>query len=259
MGKLVLVRRLALGDGQPKICVPLVESQPEALVWGAVLARAAAADMVEWRADYMDAAEDPAALLRACGPLRAALQDTPLLFTLRTKEEGGQRAVSRQLYQEIGKTMANSGLIDLLDIELSQGDETVSTLLAAAKNRRVCTVLSSHDFVSTPPREAMLSRLWRMRRLGADIPKLATMPGSFADVLSLMAVTEEFFREAGCPVITMSMGWLGQLSRVAGRFTGSAVTFGVAGEASAPGQLPVAQLRQILQALDAPPAPHTPE
>ncbi len=249
MAKPLQIRKLTLGDGQPKICVPLVESQPEALVWGAVLARAAAADLVEWRADYMDAAGDPAALLRAAGPLRAALQDTPLLFTLRTKAEGGRSDPGREQYREIGKALAASGLIDLLDIELSQGEENVNALLAAAKNRRVCTVVSSHDFAATPPREAMLGRLQRIRRLGADIPKLAAMPKSFADVLSLMAVTEQFAREADCPVITMSMGELGQLSRVAGRFTGSAVTFGVAGEASAPGQLPIAKLREMLAVL----------
>ncbi len=51
------------------------------------------------------------------------------------------------------------------------------------------------------------------------------------------------------PVITMSMGPIGQLSRVAGSVTGSAVTFGAGAEASAPGQLGAAELKQILDIL----------
>ena len=48
------------------------------------------------------------------------------------------------------------------------------------------------------------------------------------------------------PVITMSMGKQGIVSRISGSLTGSALTFATAGEASAPGQIPVEKMREIL-------------
>ncbi len=85
--------------------------------------------------------------------------------------------------------------------------------------------------------------------LGADLPKLAVMPNSPRDVLRLMDATLLAYERLG-PVVTMSMGPLGQLSRVAGGLTGSCMTFGAGTEASAPGQLPAERLCEILQALE---------
>ena len=45
----------------------------------------------------------------------------------------------------------------------------------------------------------------------------------------------------------MSMGKLGVISRICGEVFGSAVTFGTAGKASAPGQLPANQLFHLPQ------------
>ncbi len=51
------------------------------------------------------------------------------------------------------------------------------------------------------------------------------------------------------PLITMSMSEIGRLSRAAGSFTGSCITFGAGARASAPGQLGAAELRQVLDIL----------
>ena len=79
-----------------------------------------------------------------------------------------------------------------------------------------------------------------MQRLGADICKIATMPHSPADVLTLLDATRIMAEEhADRPLITMAMGALGIVSRVSGETFGSAATFGMAGTPSAPGQIPV--------------------
>ena len=72
------------------------------------------------------------------------------------------------------------------------------------------------------------------------------MPKKPKDVLRLMSMTEEKNRQAPCPLVTMAMGDLGRISRVSGKLTGSAMTFGTVGGASAPGQLPVEDLRRII-------------
>ena len=113
----------------------------------------------------------------------------------------------------------------------------------------VPVILSSHDFRKTPEPEELLLRLRTMERLGAGIAKLAVMPKSEKDVLALLAATREAADTVSCPVITMSMGAMGVISRVSGRLTGSCMTFGSAGRASAPGQLPAGTLSEILEML----------
>ena len=104
-------------------------------------------------------------------------------------------------------------------------------------------------FVKTPPREEIISRLERMEQLGADICKVAVMPHTPEDVLTLLSATEERARVSGVPLITMAMGPLGTVSRVCGELVGSCLTFGTLGAASAPGQLPAEKLAQTLEML----------
>ncbi len=250
MAGTLLIRNLHLGEGLPKICVPLVDEREESLLWGAVLAKATAADLVEWRADLFGPDATAEEILRMATTLRAAMGDTPLLFTYRTRPEGGQGKIEKWRYLELNREIAARALADLVDIELSGGEEAVAAFVEGTAGFAAKVLVSSHDFAATPTKEAMVNRLHRMRKLGADIPKLAVMPGSFTDVLSLLGATEEFSRTADCPVVTMAMGELGKISRIAGAFTGSAFTFGaLEDKASAPGQLPVQELRTILKAL----------
>ena len=250
MGGTVQIKQLVLGEGRPKICVPLCDTTSESLVWGAVLAKAAAADLVEWRVDYYEDADDTENVMRTAHSLHEALGNIPLLFTFRTKEEGGQREMNREAYLRLNTEIARNQLADLVDIELACGDEKVETFVQKAHESEIKVLVSSHDFQRTPPKEAMLNRLVRMRNLGADLPKLAVMPRTWEDVLSLLSVTEEYVRRSDGPVVTMSMGKLGVISRISGAYTGCALTFGSVEKSSAPGQLGVQQLRDILRVLD---------
>lgn len=109
---------------------------------------------------------------------------------------------------------------------------------------------SNHDFNKTPNQDEMIKRLKEIRELGADIPKIAVMPNSPGDVLTLLSATLKV-AESGmdCPIITMSMGKDGMVSRISGGTFGSALTFGTVGKASAPGQIPVKELREMLEIL----------
>ena len=89
-----------------------------------------------------------------------------------------------------------------------------------------------------------------MQAAGADLPKLAVMPQSRRDVLALLAATAEMAeRHPATPVITMSMGALGAVSRICGEAMGSAMTFASAGKASAPGQIELEVLNPVLDRL----------
>ena len=112
----------------------------------------------------------------------------------------------------------------------------------------VMAVVSNHDFQETPERKELIRRLCAMQSLGADILKIAVMPQKPADILTLLLATEEMHRKyAKCPLITMSMSGMGIVSRICGETFGSAVTFGAASKASAPGQIGTKELAESLR------------
>ena len=109
-------------------------------------------------------------------------------------------------------------------------------------------VVSNHDFEKTPSKEEIVARLQKMQELGADLPKIAVMPQCKKDVLTLLAATEEMTGNyADRPIITMSMAKDGVISRFCGEEFVSALTFGAAGQTSAPGQIEVEKLRGVLE------------
>ncbi|MFP3488431.1 type I 3-dehydroquinate dehydratase, partial [Staphylococcus sp. SIMBA_130] len=70
------------------------------------------------------------------------------------------------------------------------------------------------------------------------------------DVLILLEATNEMKEYyANRPIITMSMAGNGVISRLAGELFGSAITFGAAEKASAPGQIAIHELRLILNVI----------
>ena len=114
----------------------------------------------------------------------------------------------------------------------------------------VKVVGSNHDFYKTPSQEEIVDRLRKMQELGADLPKIAVMPRNKRDVLTLLLATEEMSRKyADRPIITMSMAGTGVISRLCGEVFGSALTFGAAEKASAPGQMGVNELETVLRLL----------
>ena len=85
-----------------------------------------------------------------------------------------------------------------------------------------------------------------MEEMGADVAKLAVIPRSRQDVLDLLQATVTADERMNIPVVTMSMGGLGVVSRLCGSLTGSAMTFAAVGETSAPGQIAAEKMQNIL-------------
>lgn len=248
MKHIVEIRDVKLGEGKPKICVPLVGKDNEALLKEIKYLKTLCFDIVEWRMDYHEKVEEIKKMEEVVYLLRNELGDVPLLATFRSKKEGGERAVSDTYYKELNKVIIATGQIDLIDVELFMGEEIVSELVEYAHNRNVKVIISNHDFNQTPKQDEIVKRLCKMQTLGADLPKIAVMPESSQDVLTLLSATNEMVTEyANCPIITMSMSGVGVVSRLAGEIFGSALTFGAAREVSAPGQIPVEKLSGVLQ------------
>ena len=246
----IMIRGVAIGEGIPKICVPIVGKTREEIVKAAEEIRTLPVDVVEWRADWYEEVFEANVVLDVLQELRRILGEFPLLFTFRTKKEGGEKEIDEKNYRTLNQLAAESGLADLIDVEVFSGDEVVNDLVRTAHENGVKVIGSNHDFEKTPSKEEIIRRLQKMQELDVDLPKIAVMPRKKEDVLTLLAATEEMNRKyADRPIITMSMAGDGIISRLCGEVFGSALTFGAAGQASAPGQIGVKELRQILTIL----------
>ncbi|WP_379163734.1 type I 3-dehydroquinate dehydratase [Paenibacillus sp. sgz5001063] len=250
MSGTVTVRNVTLGEGVPKICVPLVGATVSELVTEAKSLKELAPDLVEWRSDFFAQVEDLAAVQQTLSELSSVLPDIPLIFTFRSKQEGGERAITEEDYIRLNQAAAESGHVDIIDVELFKGDDLVRDLIAAAHACGVFVIVSNHDFHGTPSQEEIISRLCKAQELGGDLPKIAVMPQHAGDVLTLLAATHTMREQyADRPIITMSMAGEGVISRLAGEIFGSALTFGAAHKPSAPGQVAVTELRGVLELL----------
>lgn len=244
----IKVRNLEIGTGMPKICVPIVGKTVPEILENAKSAVQAKADVVEWRVDWYEDVFSFECIEHVLCKLREITGEIPLLFTFRTLQEGGEQAIDAVAYRELNEKAVRTKMADLIDVELSAGEKTVKSLIKTAHTFGVKVVVSNHDFEKTPSKEEIVARLQKMQELGADLPKIAVMPQCKKDVLTLLAATEEMTGNyADRPIITMSMAKDGVISRFCGEVFGSALTFGAAGQTSAPGQIEVEKLRGVLE------------
>lgn len=247
---IINVRNIKIGEGIPKICVPIVAHTKEEILAEAAGITEVPADVVEWRVDWYDEVEDTSAVCKTAEALRSALGDLPLLFTFRTAREGGEKEISATDYEALNLVAIKSGCIDLVDVEAFFEEDMAKRIIEAAHTAGVKVVASNHDFDKTPCKEELVKRLRYMQDLNADIPKIAVMPQNKQDVLELLSATSEMKENyADRPIITMSMAKDGAISRLCGEVFGSALTFGTAGKASAPGQMEVEELSEVLHML----------
>lgn len=237
-----MVNRL-LDTSRVNICVPLCGKNLEELKQEIALLESGI-DLVEWRMDCLiaDTCDEWIQVLQKIRPL---MKDYVLLATWRSDREGGRQKCDN--YEELLQAVIRSGLVDLIDIELFYEEEAVKHLVAYAHEQGVAVVLSNHAMKDTPDSQAMMIRLQAMRRMNADIVKLAVMPNCMNDVWRLLDVSSSFHEQCpDCYLITMAMGQMGVISRICGELSGSIISFAALKEASAPGQLPWHQLKQLL-------------
>lgn len=243
----VYIRELAIGEGRPKICVPICGKTGQDILDQAERIHSLPAEIVEWRSDWYDEIFDMSYVRAMLEALRSVIGEKPLLFTFRTAQEGGEKAIRPEQYRELLESVCESGWADAIDVELFMDEKVRGPIIEKAHACGIKVIASNHDFIKTPDKDEITRRLILMDEIGADILKIAVMPKSRTDVLDLLSATEEMQRlYTEKPVVTMSMGSLGLISRLSGEFFGSAMTFGAGEKASAPGQIPAKRLKMIL-------------
>lgn len=249
MNKIIPIRvgSLLIGTDTPKICVPITGKNREEIIAQTKKIKAAAPDIVEWRGDFFEHIMDREKALEMAEAVSCVLDEIPLLFTFRTKREGGNKAVSIQEYAALNLVMAASRHVQMVDVEVCM-DAAMESLIAEIHKSGKPVIGSHHRFDCTPSKEDMTAMLKKIESAGADILKLAVMPHTDGDVENLILATKEAVSESVThPVVTMSMGSLGVRTRIEGKRFGSSMTFGCVGEISAPGQLEISELRAAME------------
>lgn len=242
---MLTIKNMTIGEGRPKICLPITARNLTELKQQVLKINEKSPDLVEWRADfYQDhLVEAPLKLIREYMP------NIPLIFTFRTDKEGGEKVITDKEYLLINEKAMMSGLIDVVDIELRQPFVIREPLIAKAKQQGIHTIISNHDFEKTPAKEEMINRLREAELIGASIAKIAVTPKNSKDILNLLSVTNKMKDVINIPLVTMSMGGLGLVSRLTGEIFGSSITFGSIGTGSAPGQIDYETLSSLLDVI----------
>jgi 3-dehydroquinate dehydratase-1 len=249
-GKRIEIRGKTLGGDTPLICTPLVGRTRERVLAEAASVIAKNPDVIEWRVDYFEAIGDTAAVLETGRALRAAVGNAPIIFTRRSIKEGGKPiAIGDEEIVRLYDAVGASGLVDFLDFEMSNEAEHVRSVRESARGHGARVILSYHNFGYTPGLDFLVQRFLEAERLGADVAKVAVMPRDRADVLTLLAATAQAEAKARIPLISMSMGPLGSVTRMIGGVFGSSLSFAVGEGSSAPGQMPIADLRAVFDVI----------
>jgi 3-dehydroquinate dehydratase-1 len=248
MNRVVKVKDVVIGEGMPKICIPMTGETNSQLFEEAHLMKNMDFDIIEWRADFYEGVSSIDKVINVLKEIRKILAEKPVIFTLRSLKEGGNREISTDFYFKLNKAVVEAKLIEVIDVELFNDENSVKELVKTAHENGTSVIISNHDFYKTPLKEEIISRLKRAFELGGDIAKMAVMSNSSEDVITLMDATRIMKEQyvAG-PIITMSMGGKGVISRLAGEVFGSSLTFGAAKKASAPGQISAADLRRAIE------------
>lgn len=231
-----------------KTIVPITaKTKEQALAQAQVIANTADADLAEFRIDLLSFASDTKQVIALGHELKKILGNKPMIATIRTKNEGGQLEISDVDYGKTYQAYLKNPFMDWLDVEMFRDQKVVSEIVQKAHQKKVLIVMSNHDFQKTPSQDEIEKRLLKQDQMGADILKIAVMPKSKQDVFTLMNATLKVSQQTTKPLLTMSMGQLGTISRVATANMGGSYSFGMIGQASAPGQIDVTKLKQILQ------------
>lgn len=246
----MMLKGLEIGKGSPKIIIPIVGKTEQELVEEIKILKDIDFDIVEWRVDYFHAVNDIDAVTSMLNKINEMIGQKPILFTFRTHNEGGNYPASLEFYLNLSRQVIINKQIDLIDIEVFIGDIYAKEIINFAQENNILVIASNHDFNRTPDKNDIISRLVKMQNLGANIAKIAVMPRSPEDVLTLLSATTEMKKNySTIPLITMSMSGIGAISRISGEVFGSDLTFAAAKNISAPGQLNAKSLRSTLKTL----------
>lgn len=234
-------------DQIPYICTPLTGTTTEEVLAELTTILSKKPDVLEWRVDFFNDIDKSNKVLATLQEIYSLSSGLPLLFTIRSQHEGGQKIpLNEDQVFELLAEVCESDFVEMIDYEASNNIENIQHLKEVSNKHNKKLVLSFHDFTKTPSKEEIIQCLTKMANYGADVAKVAVMPNSHEDVITLLEATKEAADLLDIPLIAISMGDIGVMSRLLGWLYGSVLTFAVGEKSSAPGQISIETLREMI-------------
>ena len=242
-------KKVVISNEDVKVCIPVMGGNKEEILNSLESVVKMSPDIIEWRADFFKP-EKLSDYENVLSDMKDVLDDIPLIFTFRTLKEGGNKDITWEQYCSLCEYISKIGdmyNVIFIDIEIFQNKEYASCLIKKIHSNNMKVIGSNHHFDMTPGTGEMTDILKYIEKSGADICKLAVMPLDKEDVKKLIETSKIADKELKVPVITISMGELGAVTRVVPYITKSVITFAAGDNASAPGQPDIKIVRRLLR------------
>ena len=252
MSDIIRVGTVLLGDGVPKICTCVSGKNSEELMhnykselYKGKNPEGYDMDLIEIRMDSFQEIKNHTAVINVLRMCKDYSDAHPLLFTVRSEEEGGQASISEDEYMKLLAEVAKSHVVDAIDVEVIRLGKRAKQIISVIKECSIPVIASYHDMKGTADNLKLLEYMQNMAESGADVIKIAVTPKNEQDVLRLYEVEYQYKKQERKPFITIAMGDVGKVTRISGLFTGSCMTFGYIGRPSATGQISAKVLAQL--------------
>ena len=117
MQQKVVIKGKTLGEGKPLICVPVMGEKKELVIEQVRRLVDMKAQMIEWRIDAFENVSNPDAVNDVLEELRSITENSILVYTYRSKAQGGLGNDSRDTIEKLYRVGANSDVVDFVDVE----------------------------------------------------------------------------------------------------------------------------------------------
>jgi len=172
--------------------------------------------------------------------------DLPLVFTVRSKDQGGKFNGSEDEIMSLLEVGLRANC-EFIDIEACWSSQQISKIIKKKGNSKI--IVSQHAFNLNPTSQNLRNLFESCLSVeGADVIKVVGFAKEFEDVFILQQVVSSL--PTKLPVIALLAGDKGRLSRVINKFM-TPVTHSLLPNAAAPGQLSVSQILKLRELIGA--------
>lgn len=214
-----------------KICVPIKQSKSKLVLRELKLARKSA-DVIEiWFDEILDFNDQNASLIDENAT-------KPLLYK-----------VTKFNIQHLSNILKLMKKIHYLDLDIATNKKMVVKIKKAFPHIQI--IISYHNFKSTPSLSELRKLVEQMKKIPADIIKVATHANSISDSLKMLSFLSQQTNQKQ-KFICLCMGKYGRLTRLAGHLVGNYLMYAPmrAAHLTAPGQITIHELRKILKSIN---------
>src|SRR5699024_1372575 len=141
----------------PLICVPLTGKTNAELKEQLIKVITLEPDMIEWRADFYEQLNQSEKVVQVIEMIKN-ITKIPLLFTIRSENEGGERIPLNELEKvELLQLICQKTSVDVIDYEVENDADLVGLVRDSAKRHDVEFILSYHHFSQTPENDELIN------------------------------------------------------------------------------------------------------